>query len=127
MRRRSIIRVVAALIVACGLSARAQAIDLSGCWSGSWQSCSTGHAGVLRATFTRCDDTHYRVDFSGRFFKILPFRYSVTLQVVEETEETVKLSGSSYPASRRNDIASALKKYFTSLEASRCQRRPLSR
>jgi hypothetical protein len=96
MRRRSIIRVVAALIVACGLSARAQATDLSGCWSGSWQSCSTGHAGVLRATFTRCDDTHYRVDFSGRFFKILPFRYSVTLQVVEETEETVKLSGSSY-------------------------------
>lgn len=96
MHRRSIIRVVAALIVACGLSAHAEATDLSGCWSGSWQSCSTGHAGVLRATFTRCDDTHYRVDFSGRFFKILPFRYSVTLQVVDETDESVTLAGSSY-------------------------------
>ena len=87
--------VLAALVLACSLANSADATDLSGCWSGSWQSCSSGHQGVLRAEFTRCDELHYRVDFSGRFFRILPFRYSVTLRVVEETEDSVKLAGSS--------------------------------
>ena len=88
--------VMAALVLACSLASSADATDLSGCWSGSWRSCSSGHEGVLRAEFIRCDDTHYRVHFSGRFFKILPFRYSVTLRVVEETEDGVTLAGSSY-------------------------------
>lgn len=85
-----------ALFVSAVLSASAHATDLSGCWAGSWQSCSTGHAGVLKATFTKCGDGQYRVEFRGRFCKFVPFRYSVTLDVVEDTGECVKLAGSSY-------------------------------
>jgi hypothetical protein len=72
------------------------ASDLSGCWSGSWRSCTTGHNGPLNASFCRLNDCQYRVDFSGRFFKLLPFRYSVTLNVVSDDGETVQLAGSSY-------------------------------
>ncbi|MFN9368649.1 MAG: hypothetical protein ACK6CT_07755 [Planctomycetia bacterium] len=82
------------LVAACALPA--SAFDLSGCWTGSWQSCTTGHSGVLRARFTKCGETQYRVDFSGRFCKLLPFRYSVTLDVVEDCGDRVALAGSSY-------------------------------
>jgi hypothetical protein len=74
----------------------AAAVDLSGCWSGYWQSCTTGHHGPLKADFCRVSSTQYDVRFKGRFFKIIPFRYSVTLDVVSETEDTVKLAGSSF-------------------------------
>lgn len=82
------------LVVACAMPA--SAVDLSGCWTGSWQSCTTGHSGVLRARFTKCGATQYRVDFSGRFCRLLPFRYSVTLDVVEDCGDRVTLAGSSY-------------------------------
>lgn len=86
------------LIVALSLLSAGEvlAVDLSGSWSGSWESCSTGHAGPLRAEFTRCSPTRYQVDFRGRFFKILPFRYSVTLDVVEDHGDRVVLAGSSF-------------------------------
>lgn len=73
-----------------------QASDLSGYWSGTWASSCTRHHGPLSATFCRLDETHYRVNFRGRFFKILPFHYSVTLAVVGQEGDTLKLSGSSY-------------------------------
>ena len=50
----------------------------------------------MSGTFCKLDETHYRVDFRGRFLKLLPFRYSVTLNVVSQTEDTVELAGSSY-------------------------------
>ena len=78
------------------LASPAGAVDLSGSWSGTWTSSTTGHAGPLRATFTPCGDGRYTVDFAGRFFKILPFRYSVTLRVVEDRGECVVLAGSSW-------------------------------
>jgi len=71
------------------------AADLSGSWCGSWESSCTGHHGPLRACFSKCGDSQYFVTFSGRFFKIMPFRYSVTLDAVDEGD-TVKLSGSSF-------------------------------
>ncbi len=77
-------------------AAPAAAADLSGSWSGTWQSTSTGHAGPLRATFTPCGEGRYAVDFSGRFFKILPFRYSVTLRIIEDCGDRVTLAGSSW-------------------------------
>src|SRR5689334_6971319 len=61
-----------------------QAADLSGPWVGSWQSDGTGHRGPLRATFTRINNTQYQVTFRGRFFKVIPFRYSLVLNVIEE-------------------------------------------
>jgi hypothetical protein len=89
-------RFVLAAVVTGVFVTPAQAVDLSGGWSGCWQSTSTGHSGVLRAELTRCNDTQYRADFSGRFFKILPFRYAVTLDVIEDDGETVTLAGSSF-------------------------------
>jgi hypothetical protein len=69
--------------------------DLSGCWTGCWQDDCSGHHGPLRATFCKCDDTHYQVTFSGRFFKVLPFRYTVVLTVTKQAADKVWLEGES--------------------------------
>ena len=87
---------LSSLVLVVAFAMPAFAVDLSGCWTGSWQSCTTGHSGVLRARFTRCGETQYRVDFSGRFCAFLPFRYSVTLDVVEDRADRVTLAGSSF-------------------------------
>ena len=71
------------------------AADLSGCWTGCWQDCD-GHHGPLQASFCKCDDSQYHVVFTGRFWKIFPFRYSVTLNVVRQDGDKVILEGESY-------------------------------
>src|SRR5262245_19505610 len=83
---------VVALVMTAG---ETLAADLSGGWSGQWESVSTGHTGPLRASFSRISDSQYQVDFRGRFFRVLPFHYSVVLNAVEEGD-TVRLSGDSY-------------------------------
>jgi len=85
-----------ALALILAVAGPAQAVDLTGSWTGRWESTSTGHAGLLRATFRPCGEGRWAVDFSGRFFKILPFRYSVTLRVVEDEGDRVTLAGSSW-------------------------------
>ena len=87
---------LAALVFFLLFATPAAAADLSGAWSGCWVSTSTGHSGPLQATFTPCGGGRYAVVFSGRFFKILPFRYSVTLRVVEDRGDAVTLAGSSF-------------------------------
>ena len=87
---------LAAAIAAASLVAgEVNAADLSGGWSGQWDSVTTGHTGPLRATFSRLSDSQYQVDFRGRFFKVIPFHYSVVLNAIEEGD-TVRLSGDSY-------------------------------
>lgn len=88
--------VVAALLVSLALAAPARAVDLSGSWCGTWSSSTTGHAGPLHAEFTRCGEGRWRADFSGRFFKVFPFRYSVTLCVTEDRGDEVVLAGDSW-------------------------------
>jgi hypothetical protein len=82
-----------ALTLAVATANLVSAADLSGQWQGYWQSDDTGHRGVLRCTFTKIDETSYRANFSGRFFKIIPFRYSVVLDAVDHGD-VVHLSGS---------------------------------
>jgi hypothetical protein len=77
------------------LPAAARAVDLSGCWSGTWESCVTPHKGPLWAEFVSCGGNQYEVHFRGRFFKIMPFQYSVTM-TAEERDGVVYLSGSKY-------------------------------
>ena len=72
----------------------AQATDVSGSWQGRWYSEGTGHEGPLRATISKIDDEHYQVNFRGRFFKLVPFRYSVVLTAKDEGG-VVTLSGQS--------------------------------
>jgi hypothetical protein len=74
---------------------RCAATDLSGCWEGCWKSCTSGHDGVLRATFEKLDENRYCAHFSGTFYRVLPFRYSVVLNTKQE-EDVLKLEGSSY-------------------------------
>jgi len=83
------------LFLALALLSQADATDLSGSWTGRWNSFNTGHNGPLRCTFTKLDETSYLANFSGRFFKIIPFRYSVTLYV-EQDADVVTLSGQNY-------------------------------
>lgn len=75
---------------------QAWAVDLSGCWEGCWASNCTRHHGPMKATFTKCGESSYDVQFKGRFFAVVPFRYSVTLNVVEDNGDQVTLSGSHY-------------------------------
>lgn len=69
--------------------------DLSGRWCGTWNDCKSGHRGPLRGTFSKCDDQHYRVVFTGRFFKVIPFRFSTVLDVAGHEDGKVFLSGQS--------------------------------
>ena len=66
-----------------------------GHWSGYWESGTTRHHGPLNGTFTQTDPAHYRVVFTGRFFKVIPFRYAQTLEVTGYQDGAVILSGSS--------------------------------
>lgn len=61
--------------------------DLSGSWKGSWCSQTSGHKGPLQATFRKVSEQCYRVTFQGRFWKVVPFRYAITMRVagIDET------------------------------------------
>ena len=71
------------------------AIDLSGQWSGTWASGNTRHHGPLQAEFVRLNDGQYEVFFRGKFFAILPFRYSVVMSASEQ-DGVVTMSGNKY-------------------------------
>lgn len=68
--------------------------DLTGNWSGHWESCKNGRHGPLSARFCKTDDGHYEVVFHGRFFKVVPFRYATTLTIVGYEGDRVFLSAS---------------------------------
>jgi hypothetical protein len=77
------------------LATPAMATDLTGCWTGHWEDCRSGHHGPLKGRITKCDDTHYRAVFTGRFYKVIPFRFSVVLNVAGQGGERVVLAGES--------------------------------
>jgi len=96
--RRGMLGALLAL-VACALfadqPATANAHDLSGRWSGHWASHKSPHHGPLNGKFRRVDAGHYRVTFTGRFFRVIPFRYAVKMNIVCEGPQSVVLAGSS--------------------------------
>ncbi|MEX2186796.1 MAG: hypothetical protein WD875_08385 [Pirellulales bacterium] len=92
---RPCVHALTAAVLSLAIVASASAADLSGCWEGCWRSCSTGHHGKLRATITKVDDSRYCAQFTGTFFRIIPFRYSTMLVAIEDGD-SVKLSGESY-------------------------------
>jgi hypothetical protein len=87
------LRTLALTALFVGLASTAQAADLEGCWDGCWRSDCNNHDGKLRATITKVDDAHYCAHFSGDFWRIFPFRYSVLLSVTQEGD-TYRLEGS---------------------------------
>ena len=68
--------------------------QVAGNWRGSWISHTNGHHGNLNAKIRQVDCNHYRAVFRGTFFKVIPFRYSAKLQVVEQQPGYTRLSGS---------------------------------
>ena len=62
-----------------GLGCRGSRDCLEGNWRGHWQSCTDQFKGTVNARITRCDARHYKAVFWGRAFKIMPYRYTVTL------------------------------------------------
>ena len=92
---------ILAVIVAVGItfptfaSAAEPVPDLSGGgWSGQWISDKNGHHGPLRATFRKVSDSSYRVTFTGRFWKLIPFIYSVNLNATPTDSGVILLTGS---------------------------------
>jgi hypothetical protein len=68
--------------------------DLSGKWSGYWISDKNGHNGPLNGRFTMKSDGSYRVVYTGRFAKIIPFIYMTTMQASPIDANSVQLTAS---------------------------------
>jgi hypothetical protein len=89
-------RLCVALIAIGILAQTTNAGILDGRWRhGSWTDDNTGHEGPLRARFREDQNGNYRVVFSGRFAKIVPFRFATTLNVVGRDGDKVIMSGTS--------------------------------
>ena len=67
--------------------------NVTGRWVGCWVSDKNGHHGPLRANVHKVSDTCYRVVFAGRFWKVIPFVYAVTLTATEVRGDAVVLTG----------------------------------
>lgn len=67
---------------------------LPGAWSGSWASHTTGHQGPLHASIRSNSDGNYTATFTGKFFKVIPFRYQMQLNVVSNDGHQMTLAGS---------------------------------
>jgi hypothetical protein len=84
---------VVVLVLSSSQLQAAEKLDLSGKWSGSWRSEISDHTGPLKAKFEVLDDSKVQARFSGRFFKFIPFRFNVLLEIVETKDGVVILKG----------------------------------
>ena len=73
----------------------AQAQDLTGFWRGTWSDSKSGHTGKLNGRFEACGPDAYRVVFTGTFFKVIPFRFTTTLNVVGQEGDKILFAGTS--------------------------------
>lgn len=67
--------------------------NLSGSWIGNWISDGSGHKGPMKANFKSVGINSYEVTFSGRFFKVIPFRYKAILTVTGKDNGKLILTG----------------------------------
>lgn len=90
---------IVALFLAYGIVAstsRTSAAELDGRWrQGSWTDSNSGHEGPLRARFHLRSDGNYRVVFTGRFARVVPFRFATTLNVVGHEDGKTIMAGES--------------------------------
>jgi hypothetical protein len=83
---RRLARAAVLTVLLAGLAGPAAAATLEGCWEGHWQSTTEKFHGIVKARITRCDATHYKCVFTGWAFKIMPYRYTVTLKGCTDPE-----------------------------------------
>lgn len=84
---------VATMAILPTTSSEASAADLSGRWRGRWVSATTGHQGPLSARFRQVSADEYRVVFHGRFWKVVPFRYALNMQVQSSNDQSITFAG----------------------------------
>jgi hypothetical protein len=77
------------------LASTVSAGELDGRWRGTWTDNVRGHEGSLRGRFRETKNGDYRVVFTGTFFKVIPFRFATTLNVVERDGAKVVFAGQS--------------------------------
>ena len=96
MRRSQWALLAGIVLTLAGTANTVPAGELYGRWrDGVWTDSNTGHEGPLRARFRQRDESHYRVVFTGRFFKVIPFRFATTLNVVDRDGDKVIMAGES--------------------------------
>lgn len=97
MKIRLVVGVLIASLMTCSLSnsqEKGTSPNLAGNWSGNWFSDGSGHKGTMKAVFRSVGTDTYEVTFSGRFFKVIPFRYKATLSVTGKEGNKLTLTGS---------------------------------
>jgi hypothetical protein len=68
--------------------------ELDGRWrNGYWTDSNTEHQDPLRARFRQQSDGIYRVVFTGRFAKVVPFRFATTLNVIGQDGDKIIMAG----------------------------------
>lgn len=93
---RSHALLISSVIFLFGIAGAASAQELNGRWPcGNWIDTNTGHEGPLKSHFRQTDDCYYRVVFTGRFAKVIPFRFATTLNVVDRDGDKVFFAGES--------------------------------
>jgi hypothetical protein len=68
--------------------------ELSGNWTGRWQSSTNNHGGKMNATFVQQSGDQLQVKFRGSFAKVIPFRYRAKLNVVYQEPGLTIVGGS---------------------------------
>ncbi len=85
---------LATLFIWTGQCDRALGQDLSGNWTGRWQSSTNNHGGPMQATFVQQCGDELQVKFRGRFAKVIPFRYRARLKIVYQEPGLTIVGGS---------------------------------
>ena len=97
MNIRIVVGVLFASLMICSLSIsqeKGSVPNLAGSWSGNWINEGSGHKGPMKAIFKSLGSDSYEVTFSGRFLKVIPFRYKATLKVTGKEGDKLILTGS---------------------------------
>jgi hypothetical protein len=74
--------ILAAYLMVCFAGSAAAQSPAGKGWRGEWVSETTGHRGPLKANVRPLANGDYRVRYSGRFAKIIPFYYPATMRNV---------------------------------------------
>lgn len=86
-------RILGAIVVLTCLAGPLSAQEITGRWRGRWEDYKSGHNGPLRAKVKSTGCAEYRAVFTGRFYGVIPFRFSAKLQTTAAGDDVILHSG----------------------------------
>ncbi len=92
--RFALLLIAATAYASLPTGSRAQELSGGG-WRGTWHDENKDHTGPLRGWFKPTHDGNYRVVFTGKYAKVVPFVFATKLRVVGRDGDQVILGGSS--------------------------------